>query len=147
MKLLDPRETILIVVGGSLAPDASDREVAEALRQEIDRRGLGCSYRRAVVVTDDAWFGSEMLHQSPTIAVGGPGVNSVSEEFAGQLLTVWTADERVVVQLDQGPAARRALLWGVDAAATGEAVAAFVERGWLNEFLTSRWIVANESFA
>lgn len=147
MKLLDQRETILIVVGASLAPDASDRVSAEALRQEIDRRGLGSLYRRAVVVTDQSWFESELLHQSPTIAVGGPGVNSVSEEFAGQLLTVWTADERVVVQLDQGPAGRRALLWGVDAAATAEAVAAFVERGWLSEFLTNRWIVADGSFA
>src|SRR5690606_12119758 len=115
VKLLDQRETIMIVVGASLGPDAPDRHAAEALRQEIDRRGLGSLYRRAVLVTDDAWFESELLHQAPTIAVGGPGVNSVSEEFAGQLLTVWTSEERVVVQIDQGPAGRRALLWGVDA--------------------------------
>jgi len=147
VKLLDQRETIMIVVGASLGPDAPDRHAAEALRQEIDRRGLGSLYRRAVLVTDDAWFESELLHQAPTIAVGGPGVNSVSEEFAGQLLTVWTSEERVVVQIDQGPAGRRALLWGVDAAATAEAVAAFVERGWLSEFLTNRWVVVDQSFA
>ncbi len=147
MKLVDGEDTIAIVVGVQAGPGHSDREVAARLQQEIDARGAGWPYRRAVVVTDAAWLGSRLLHQSPTIAVGGPGANEVSGRFAAELATVWTDADRVVIQAELEDGQRRATLWGIDRHATVEAVDAFIARGWLDEFLGRCWRFRSESLA
>jgi hypothetical protein len=139
MKLVDGEETILIVVASALESGHPDRESADRLRTEIDIRGSGFSYRRAVVIGDEAWFATELFHGAPTIAVGGPGVNAVAGRFAAALPSVWTDGEEVVIQavLDEGP--RQASLWGVNREATAAAVEAFINRGWLEEFLERCW--------
>ncbi len=139
MKLVDSEETVVIVVASDLEPGHPDRRSAEGLKDEIDSRGRGWSYRRAVIATDETWFETELFHHAPVIAIGGPGVNGVSARLAGELPSVWTDGDRVVIQatLDDGP--RRATLWGTDRHATTEAVDAFIQRGWLDEFLDRCW--------
>ncbi len=139
MKLVDGEETILIVVASALEDGHPDRVSADRLRTEIDLRGRGSAYRRALLVGDETWFATELFHDAPTIAVGGPGVNAVAGRFASTVPSVWTDGEEVVIQavIDQGP--RQASLWGVNRQATAAAVEAFIARGWLDEFLDRCW--------
>ncbi len=139
MKLIDREETIVVVTAADLDADASDRMAALRLQEEIDRRGAGHQYRRAVVVTDDAWFETMQFHGLPTLAIGGPGVNGVSGRFGAELPTVWSDDDRVIIQADLSSPNRRAALWGMDRAATAAAVDTFIARGWLDEFLDQCW--------
>jgi hypothetical protein len=147
MKLVDVGETVAVVVAGELDPEAPDRLSALALKAEIDRRGAGHPYRRAVVMTDQAWFETPLFHASPTIAVGGPGVNGVSARFGQELPTVWTADDRALIQAEFREAAPRATVWGMDRDATAASVEAFMVRGWLDEFLDRCWRFRAGSFA
>ena len=138
MKLLDTEETIVVVTGGSTEAER-DRTLALWLQSEIDRRGDGQAYRRAVV-TDDQWYlDSGMLQQHPTIAIGGPGVNAVTQHFATQLPTLVNDGERMYVQADFDADVKRVGLWGADAAATSAAVDAFVVHGHLDELLRRIW--------
>ena len=139
MKLVDVEETVVIVTGGGTDEEARDRPAAYELKAEIDARGTGHAYRRAVVVTDQWYLDHETLQQNPTIAIGGPGVNGVSEELTSVLPTLYAADERVFVQADLEGELKRAALWGVDAAATGEAVRLFMSRGLLDDLLAKIW--------
>src|SRR5690606_2942658 len=100
MKLVDNRETVFIVVAAGLEAGHSDLLVAERLRQEIDARGGGFPYRRAVLTTDMSWLETGLLHGAPVISIGGPGVNMVSRQFSYELMTVWSEDDRVVIQSD-----------------------------------------------
>ena len=147
MKLIDRDETILVVTAADLDADSSDRQAATRLQEEIDRRGAGHPYRRAVVVTDDAWFETMQFHGNPTLAVGGPGVNGVSGRFGAELPTVWSENERVIIQAEMSATSRRATLWGMDRAATAAAVDTFIVRGWLDEFLDQCWRFRAGSFA
>lgn len=147
MKLIDQSETIIVVVSADIDDDAPDRAAAERLKAEIDRRGAGHPYRRALVVSDLNWLDTAMFHETPTITIGGPGVNSVSGQFGTELPTVWTEDERVVIQADYADAMRRVALWGMDADGTTAAVEAFISRGWLDEFLDRCWRFRAGAFA
>ncbi len=139
MKLVDGSETVAVVVAAELDGDAPDRRSAVRLKGEIDRRGAGHPYRRAVLVRDLAWFETPLFHAAPTIAIGGPGVNGVSARFGQELPTVWTAEDRSLIQAEFRESVPRVTLWGMDAAATGDAVEAFINRGWLDEFLDRCW--------
>jgi hypothetical protein len=147
MKLIDHGETVLIVISGELAPGAADYSAAERLRAAIDQRGAGHPYRRALVVSDLAWFDTAIFHESPTIAVGGPGVNGVAGRFGSELPTVWTDREQVVIQADYRDGPHRASLWGMNSEQTGAAVDAFISRGWLDEFLDHCWRFRAGAFA
>ncbi|MEP6590518.1 MAG: hypothetical protein ABJC19_04975 [Gemmatimonadota bacterium] len=147
MKLIDPAETILVVVAAELDASAPDRSAAARLQAEINRRGAGHPYRRAVVVSDAAWQETQLFHVTPTIAVGGPGVNSVSGRLGSEIATVWTQDERIIIQADYADHPARATLWGMDAAATTTAVETFIARGWLDEFIDRCWRFRAGAFA
>ncbi len=147
MKLIDRVETVVVVVAADLAPTSHDRMSAEVLKGAVDQRGAGHPYRRAVIVTDLAWFETPMLHDSPTISVGGAGVNAVAGRFSGELPTVWTDNDRVVIQADMNEGPKRAALWGMDGQATTAAVDAFIARGWLDEFLDRCWRFRAGAFA
>jgi hypothetical protein len=147
MKLIDRSETVMIVVAADLGPDALDRHSAAALQDAIDQRGAGHPYRRGVIVTDLAWFDTPMVHDSPTIAIGGAGVNALSGRFSGELPTVWTDNDRVVIQAELNDGPTRAALWGLDGRATTAAVDAFIARGWLDEFLDRCWRFRAGAFA
>ncbi|MGH7536838.1 MAG: hypothetical protein ACREMG_14840 [Gemmatimonadales bacterium] len=139
MKLIDTDETVVLVTGTSLTAEERDRPTAYALKAEIDRRGVGHAYRRAVVVGDVWYLDNRIFHLNPTIAIGGPGANGVASEFADGLPTVLSLDDRVFIQADFEGEIKRASLWGADSRATAAAVEAFVGRGMLDELLGKIW--------
>lgn len=139
MKLVDTEETVVLVTGTSLTAEERDRPLAYRLKAEIDRRGAGHPYRRAVVVGDAWYLDNRIFHLNPTIAIGGPGVNGVTEEFTGMLPTVYSREERVFVQVDLDGELKRAALWGADAAATAAAVEVFGADGLLDQLLGRIW--------
>jgi len=139
MKLIDTDETIVLVTGTALTAEERDRPTAYTLKAEIDRRGDGHTYRRAVVVGDVWYLENRIFHLNPTIAIGGPGANGVASELAESLPTLLSVDERVFVQADFEGDLKRASLWGVDARATAEAVEMFVGKGFLDELLQRIW--------
>ncbi len=147
MKLIDNAETIVLVISADLAPGAQDRAAAVLLQEAVDERGAGHPYRRAVIVSDMAWFDTALLHESPTISIGGPGVNGVAGRFGNELPTVWTDQDRSFIQADFGDGLKRASLWGSDSAATTASVTAFISRGWLDEFLDRCWRFRAGAFA
>jgi hypothetical protein len=139
MKLVDTEETVVLVTGASLTAEERDRPLAYLLKAEIDRRGTGHAYRRAVVVADLWYLENRIFHLNPTIAIGGPGVNGVAQEFSAVLPTVYSADERVFVQADFEDDVKRATLWGADAGATAQAVEVFATQGMLDDLLRRIW--------
>jgi hypothetical protein len=133
-------ETVLIVVGGWVAAELCDRPVAEGLRDEIDRRGQPCPYRRAIVVTDTEWFRSEYLRIQPVIAVGGPIVNALTKELedSGEQVSKWTVG-RLHGVFKEGPPPRAAL-WGPYASDNPLCVQRYIERAeGLESFLGLCW--------
>lgn len=138
MKLVDTDETVVLVTGASPSAEERDRPAAYALKAEIDARGAGHAYRRAVIVTDLWYLDNPTLQQNPTVAIGGPGANGVSEEFAA-LPMLYSRDEQVFVQGDLEGEPKRVALWGVNAGATAAAVEAFVRQGVLDDLLGRIW--------
>lgn len=139
MKLVDTEETIVLVTGSSPAAEERDRPLAYRLKAEIDRRGAGHAYRRAVVVADLWYLQNRTFHLNPTVAIGGPGANGVSHDFAETLPAVYSQGERVFVQADFEGEPKRAALWGADAAGTSAAVDAFMTEGYLDDLLSRIW--------
>jgi hypothetical protein len=80
----------------------------------------------------------EMADLFPAIAVGGPGANAFSAQIYEDLPVAVARDQRVFVQMNQD-AGKRAALWGMDHAATREAVETFVREGFLDRFLDLVW--------
>lgn len=139
MKLIDTDETILIVTGSDLPAEMNDRPLAYALKGEIDRRGGGRGFRRAVVVSDRWYLDNRLFHICPTIAVGGPGVNGVAASFAEALPMLVKRADRCFVQGAWDGEQKRAALWGMDRVATAEAVEEFVRGGHCESFLAQAW--------
>ena len=139
MKLIDTEETIVLVTGSSPVAEERDRPVAYLLKSEIDRRGAGHAYRRAVVVADLWYLENRIFHHNPTIAIGGPGANGVCEEFSSLLPTVYSREEQVFIQADFEGDNKRAALWGTDAAMTATAVEIFTTQGHLDDLLARVW--------
>jgi hypothetical protein len=139
MKLVDIEETIVLVTGSSVTAEERDRPLAYQLKAEIDRRGAGHAYRRAVVVADAWYLENRTFHLNPTIAIGGPGANGVAQEFTAFLPTVYSRDESVFVQVDFEGELKRAALWGANAASTAEAVQVFTTQGQLDDLLNRVW--------
>ena len=139
MKLVDTDETIVLVTGSGINAEERDRPLAYRLKQEIDRRGAGHAYRRAVVVGDRWYLENRIFHLNPTIAIGGPGVNGVAGEFSAVLPTVVNQNDRVYLLADFDAGLKRASLWGVDAAATASAVEVFLTQGLLDDLLQRVW--------
>ena len=139
MKLIDTDETVVLVTGSSVTAEERDRPLAYRLKSEVDRRGSGHAYRRAVVVADLWYLQNQIFHLNPTIAIGGPGANGVSHDFGATLPTVYSRDERVFVQADFEAELKRASLWGVDAACTAAAVDVFMSEGYLDDLLSRIW--------
>jgi hypothetical protein len=139
VKLIDTDETVVLVTGASLTAEERDRPLAYRLKAEIDRRGAGHAYRRAVVVADLWYLQNRIFHLNPTITIGGPGANGVSNELAETLPTVYSRDEQVFVQADFEGELKRASLWGVDASFTAAAVETFMKEGYLDDLLSRIW--------
>lgn len=139
MKLVDTDETIVLVTGASITAEERDRPLAYLLKAEIDRRGAGHAYRRAVVVADFWYLDNRIFHLNPTIALGGPGANGVSQEFSSVLPTLYNREEQVFVQADFEGELKRATVWGTNAAFTAAAVEVFMNQGFLDDLLERIW--------
>ena len=139
MKLVDTEETVVLVTGSSLTAEERDRPLAYLLKAEIDRRGVGHAYRRAVVVGDTWYLENRLFPLNPTIAIGGPGANGVSREFSGFLPTIYNREDEVIVQADFEGELKRAAIWGVHAASTAAAVQVFSTQGHLEDLLGRIW--------
>ncbi len=136
MKLVDTDETIVLVTGIEAERDLA---LAARLKQQIDQRGDGHAYRRGVTVSDDWYLDNGVLQQNPTIAIGGPGANALTQAYVGELATIYSESERIFVQADFEAEAKRVSLWGADAASTAAAVDAFVVHGFLDDLLRRIW--------
>ena len=136
MKLVDRRETVMVVVGAQVAD--KERELAKALQAEINARGAAM-YRRAVVVADDAYLDGDELSRHPTIAIGGPGVNAVAARFVPILPTLFAVDDESFVQAELEGHPKKVVLWGMTAAATAQAVEMFSRQGVLSVLLERIW--------
>lgn len=139
MKVIDTDETVLIVTGTDIPAEMNDRPIAYRLKAEIDRKGGGRGFRRAVVVSDHWYAQNRIFHLCPTVAVGGPGVNGVAAALVSDLPMLIQRGERVFVQGSWEGDAKRASLWGADRAATAEAVDAFIGEGLCEKLLKTIW--------
>lgn len=123
-----------IVVGGHIVAEVEDRPIAIALREALAAR-LPHAFPLTPVVVSDLWYlNTDPLRSQPTISIGRPEVNALSAFLADKLPSVLAVDDRLVVQLDPEFVDPAASCWGVDAAATAEAVHVFLER-WSGAFL------------
>ncbi|CAN5889531.1 hypothetical protein BH24GEM1_BH24GEM1_28480 [soil metagenome] len=139
MKLVDTEETVVLVTGASITAEERDRPLAYLLKAEIDRRGAGHAYRRAVVVADLWYLENRIFHLNPTVAIGGPGANGVAQELAEILPMVYNGNDQAFIQADFEGDVKRAALWGANAAATAAAVQVFVTQGMLDDLLERIW--------
>src|SRR6266536_2919807 len=108
MKRVDTEETVVLVTGSSATSEERDRPLAYHLKAEIDRRGAGHAYRRAIVVGDLWYLDNPIFQLNPTLAIGGPGANGVAQEFSAVLPTVYNHEEKVFLQggFGWGPSSR-----------------------------------------
>jgi hypothetical protein len=136
-RYFDLRRTVLIVVGHGILPEEEDRPVAYELKRVINARAGGTEGQAGVVVTDAWVLNHELGEFFPAIAVGGPGVNAFTAQVYEELPVVFTRDQHVFVQMaDEG---KRAAVWGMDHAATREAMELFISQGPLDRFLELIW--------
>ncbi len=137
-RYFDIGSTVLIVVGYGILAEEEDRPTAYELKRVINSRAEGAESRSAVVVTDMWVLNQEMADLFPAIAVGGPGVNAFASQIYEDLPVAFTRDQRLFIQMNQ-ETGKRAALWGMDQAATTEAVELFVKDGLLDRFLDLVW--------
>ena len=88
----------------------------------------------------DIWYlDNRIFHLNPTVAIGGPGANGVAQELSEILPTVYSSDDQVFIQADFEGDAKRAALWGANAARTARAVEIFATQGLLDDLLRRIW--------
>ena len=87
------------------------------------------------VVCSDVWrLNDESLSQTPTISIGGPGVNALTAYLGDKLSSVFVIEDRLIIQADLEYDDISACCWGMDHELTVSAVDAFIER-YLDGFL------------
>lgn len=130
----DPAAALPIVVGAHIRAEVEDRPTAAALCDALIARAPAGFPLAPVVVTDLWYLNTDPLRSRPTISVGRPEVNALAAYLADKLPSVLAVDDRLIIQLDPELTDPVASCWGSDAAATAEAVHAFLER-WADAFL------------
>lgn len=130
---------ILIVVGSSLRAEEADRPLAYYLRQQVEaalaaRDDLPPGGFHVAVVADFRWLHDDPLQQWPTISLGGPGVNALSQRWLEELPLSLAVDEQYYIQMDPDLDELHVSVWGMENVQTQIAVAAFVQR-FLPRFL------------
>jgi len=127
--------TIIIVVGTCVSAELLDRPVAERLRDRIDDEGGKVGFHRGVVITDAGWYSEESVREKSVIAVGGPVVNRLSDEFFKWAPTSQSGEGTYSMPGPEQPTGfyRRnekgrpqVALWGEDAFGTREAVEEYI---------------------
>ena len=131
-----PDKLILVITGATLRAEQMDRPLAYRLRDAIVER-LGADSDWSCLVVSDIWYlNSDELHEVPAISLGGPGVNAVAQYWLKQLPNALAVDNVFLIQLDATQQDHRASLWGMDHETTVEAIETFLEKGYLDHFLT-----------
>ncbi len=126
---------IVIVTGSTLRAEQCDRPLAYRLQREIRRRMGKESFLQPVVVSDIWYLNSDALQQLPTISIGGPGINAVSQFFFPKLPTALGIDGLLLIQMDVALEDHRCCVWGMDRRKTVQALKVFAECGYLDQFL------------
>jgi TIR domain len=138
----DHRSTILVVVGGRVYPQLNDLEVAEGLRDEINRSGDPSQFRVAYVVTDSGLLDDQdasVYLECPLISVGGDPSNRLTPVLAQEIPCDPASSGGVWIHHGMAEGDMRAALWGDNAPRTAEAVRRFVSEGLLTRFLDLVW--------
>jgi len=127
---------LLIVTGSTLRAEEMDRPLAYYLKQRIEqaladavaagRDGLEDYVVR--VVADFRWIHDDPLQSFPTICLGGPGVNALSQRWLEEVPVSLAVGERYFIQMDPDLADPRASVWGMTNATTQIAVSVFIDR-------------------
>ncbi len=79
--IADPR-TIFIIAGETIVAEVLDRYTCGLLREEIDRKGRGHPFQRALIVSAKTWKDSNWFTEKcPAISIGGEKANQVSYEW------------------------------------------------------------------
>lgn len=131
---------ILIVVGAHMRAEVADRPLAYTLRDAVNtwRTEHGAQLTNvvpeAVVITDVWYLNNEELHDKPTIALGGPGINALSQAFAQSMDHQPSGDSQVLIQFDPEYTDLRACVWGTDHALTKQGLELFIAQ-YLDGFL------------
>lgn len=137
---MDLDRLVLIVTGAHLRSESGDRPIAYRLREAMldwrDRNNPGEPIFDVLVCSDVWYLNNEELHLLPTISVGGPGVNALTANLGDKIPAAFVIENDLIVQVDLDFAELRAVIWGMDHAATIRAADAFVEKyleTWLTE--------------
>lgn len=130
---------LLIVTGSTLRAEQMDRPLAYYLKQRIEEAikaapGDGLAGYQVAVIADFRWIHDESLQDSPTITVGGPGVNELTHRWLEEVPLALAFSERYFIQLDPDQEDAQASIWGMDNSTTQIAVAVFLDR-FLPQFL------------
>ena len=109
MQELDVNETILIVVGADIKPEEKDRPLAYWLQKKIQEAdGYGKTpFRKSVVISDALYNSDKIIQACPTICIGGPGVNSLANDWVKSLPVYISEDNRYFIQYDMDLASPR----------------------------------------
>jgi hypothetical protein len=136
-------ETVFVVAGDSIPAELLDRPTCALLRQEIDTRGKGLPFRRALLIGAATWLEHGWItKRCAAVCVGWPHVNAATKDI------VETAAPKNVSPFPLGPGEGiflseprpRAALYGKTAKDTRAAVEKYIMslRG-LEEFLGCIW--------
>lgn len=141
MQEIDVNQTILIVVGADLKPEEVDRPLAYKLKAAFESSKFygDHPFRKCLVISDSLYQSDKIIRVCPTVAVGGPGVNSVAAEFVEKLPVYLSRDNRYFIQLDKEFSELKVSIWGMDRKSTEEAIDMFVANGILDDFLKAIW--------
>ncbi len=138
---IDVNQTILIIVGIDIKPEEIDRPLAYKLKDAFESSSYfgNHPFRKCLVITDALYKHDKIIQVCPTVAIGGPGVNSVAAEFVEKLHFYLSQENRYFIQLDKEFSDPKISIWGMDRKATEEALDTFVMNGILEDFLKSIW--------
>jgi hypothetical protein len=137
-----PIRLLLIVTGSTLRAEEMDRPLGYYLKQRIEQflrdanamGHAGLDDYAVRVIADFRWIHDEPLQTLPTISLGGPGVNALSQRWLEEVPVSLAFSERYFIQMDPEIAEPRASIWGMDNSTTQIAVSVFVDR-FLSRFL------------
>jgi len=134
-KSIDPGipvdQMLLVVVGAHLRAERMDRplayDLADAAAAWFEQRKDQAPAHVEPVVCSDIWYVNDQdLQKRPTLSIGGPGVNALSAYFSQKLPAAKMKPEEGVIQFDEEWVDLRVAIWGMDHAATRQAVHRFI---------------------
>ena len=141
MQEIDVNQTLLIVVGLDIKPEEVDRPIAYKLKLAIESSPHfgDHPFRKCLVLSDALYKHDKLIQICPTIAIGGPAVNSVVADFVEKLPVYLSKDNTYYIQLEKNFAGSKIAIWGMDRNSTNEAVEMFIANGIMDDFLTTVW--------